>query len=855
MKRIFLLLAAVAVSMIMAADNVTSEQAEQIAIQFLNSHRPSGRKQIKMAKRQPLDVKIASDASAYYVFNVGAEDGYVVVSGSDLAPQVLAYSEKGAFGEEIVPPNMQAWLDGYADQIAYLERTDGKNEAPRLPVQRKAVSPLLTSKWGQGYPYNIKCPTHPTAGERCVTGCVATALAQVINYYKFPSQTKAVIPAYTSSSAPPGYSTPTCVVNMPAVGITSIDWNNMLDDYSNSSTVAQRNAVAELMLLCGQAVKMNYGISALEGGSGSDTRYDVAALQRYFGFDGTVRALDRNAFGTSEWENIIYEEIAAGRPVLYGGQSSGGGHAFVIDGCNNDGLFHVNWGWEGNCDAYFALSILNPHNNSGTGASSSDDGYSFGQNAVIGIQHGTEEILPELFTVYGIRNAGSSTFTRSSASEDFTGISILTTVYNMTGDIHSFYLGLALVDADENWVSTPFNMVSYGSQDYEHGGPYMFKDCAFGADLPNGDYYIIPVSASENSEIWEPCWRSNVYRIKAAIRGKKLTLTEPSVDLSATMQATGLAMVGESLSITAQITNNGSYFNDYVYLFEDGRQVGGRMFEAGEGQTSSFEIDYVPLSSGQKALTLATYDEDPLASYEKYEDRFLPFSDATVNIARYLSYSISVQNATNGIVAGGKVVAKVCVTNNGENYDNDVLLRLFKISGRDYSFIEKQSKPLTLTSGSTTTLDFEFDNLEAEQDYLLSFMYIKAGTGIDDGDYVLFSTKVSDLKLTLSASPNGGTISYMQEVTLTASKSNAEIYCTFDGTEPTQNDFFYDPPFYIDRNLTLKAKAFLDGYEPSETLTRTFQVKLDIAASRLPTERHLRKPATSMPRPSGLTIP
>lgn len=821
---------------------MTVEQAEQIAAQFLNQHQPSSRKQLRMAKRQPLDVKMVSDASAFYVFNVGTEDGYVIVSGSDMAPSVLAFSEKGAFSANDVPPNMQAWLDGYADQIAYLERTEGKNEAPRLSMQRNAVSPMIKSTWNQGYPYNIKCPVHPITGEQCVTGCVATAMAQVINYHKYPSQTKAVMPAYTSS-APSGYSSPTCVVNMPAIGITSIDWNNMLDSYtedaSGSETQVQKNAVAQLMLLCGQAVGMNYGGQG-ENGSGADMSYDVPALQRYFGFDQTVRVLARNAFTTQTWESLIYEELAASRPVLYGGQSVGGGHAFVVDGYDGNGLFHINWGWGGRQDGYFLLSVLNPYDNSGTGASGSKDGYSFGQEAVIGIQHGTEEIIPERFTVNNIKNTGSSIYSRPSTSENFTGINIQTTVLNETGDTHSFTLGLTLVDAEDNWATPVFAGVNYDSQDYGYGGPYTFNNCEFGANLPNGDYYIIPVCASENSERWEPCWRSNVYRIKATIHGNTLTLSSPSVSLNATMQITSRAIIGSPLSITAQITNNGSYFNDYVYLMEyDGSTekpitVGGRMLEVEEGQTISFDIDYVPLSSGNKALYLATYDEDFTASYDDWHDRYLRFAYKAANIERYLNYSISVENATGDIVSGNKVQANVSVINNGESYNNDVVLRLFKfVSNSGWLFVERSEiQHLVLSTGEAKTLTFEFDNLESEQEYLLSFIYFLGTDGIDDMEYKTFNTKVSDLKLTLSANPDGGTISYMQQVTLTASKPDAQIYCNFEGNEPTQNDFLYDPPFYIDRNLTLKAKAFLDGYEASETLTRTFLVKLNIEADR-----------------------
>ena len=796
------------------AGSITEEQARAKAQSFLQTRRPLLNGKRFAPTQTPTELRnVPTGKTALYVFNVGNNEGFVIVSSSDLVPHVLAYADRGTFDKESLPANMQSWLQGYADQIAYLERTEGKYEAPMLRVQRNAVNTLLNSTWHQDEPYNNKCPIDPSTGNRCVTGCMATAMAQVINYYKYPSQTKAVIPSYTTKEKQ---------ISMPEIGITAIDWNNMLDNYNSYATTAQKNAVAQLMLLCGQALKMDYdypesSITSL------DMPLEATALQRYFGYDQTVRALDRNAFSTNEWESLIYNEVAAGRPVLYNGVSSGGGHAFVVDGYDGNGLFHVNWGWNGKSDGYFALSILNPYNTSSIGASSSHDGYSFGQNVVVGIQHGTEEVIAERFMVDGIKNTGSSTYTRSSGSDDFTGIDIQPTVWNMTGDTHSFLLGLTLIDSDGEWLTEVFdNYIPIGNLGFQYGGSLNFENCTFGANLPDGVYYVIPVSGSENSNYWEPCWRSNVYRVKATISGNTLTLTEPSINLNATMQTASQNIVGESLHIAAQITNNGSYFNDYVYLLEDyiTNRVGGRMFEAKEGQTASFDIDYVPLSSGSKTLALATWDSEA--------GNYSIFAYTTVNVAKHLNYTISIENAANGVVSDSKVNARVNITNNGSSFDNDVMLRLFTFDENDAPvFVDSQQKYLTLANGMTKGVDFEIENLERNQSYLLSFIYKKADW-IDDGSYTSFTTIVP--QLTLTASPSSGIINYMQEVTLTASNPNAEIYCTFDGSEPTKDDFLYDPPLQIDHSLTMKAKAFLDCYEDSETLAREYQVKLDIAA-------------------------
>lgn len=807
MKKIFLLIAGVLVSIAMTADNVTIEQAEQIAAQFLNSHQSSARKPLQMAKRQPLDLKIASDATAYYVFNVGTENGYVIVSGSDLTPQVLAFSGKGSFKEETMPANMKTWLDGYADQIAYLENTKGKYQAPRQQVQRSAVDPLLTSTWGQGVPYNNMCPTDPSTGNRCVTGCVATALAQVINYHKYPSQTIAAIP---------GYTTETLGISMPQISITTIDWDNMLDSYSGSSTTAQKNAVAQLMLLCGQATVMDYNIASA-GGSGADMALDAKALQTYFGYDKTVRVLDRNAFSTITWESLIYDELAVGRPVLYGGLSTGGGHAFVVDGYDGNGLFHINWGWNGDSDSYFLLSVLNPYNNSAIGSSSSNDGFSFEQSAVVGIQHGSDNIIPERFTIYGISNTGNTSYTRSSSSTNFAGINIKMEGYNRSSDTHSFMLNLALVDIEDSVIGTIANSIDVGSVNFNYGGTLTFSDCSFGANLPDGEYYIVPVSQSENSTEWEPCWKSNVYRIKATISDNKLMLTEPSISLSGLIQATGSTKVGHTLPLKAQIVNSGSYFNNYIYLFVDGIRVGGRILEVEGNNMADFEIDFMPMTTGHKILHLA-YDDG---------ESYVPFAMGNVTVAEdnsKLDARVKITNSTDGILPENEAIVKVRVTNIGEDYDNNVRLVLYKKNPDDMQYygVDGQTQHLKIENGTTSTLNFEFANIESQQRYLLSFQYLKAGIWVYDSDRSVEFEQSNTIEL--SATPTSGEVLAGSYIILNAKPASAKVFYTLDGTEPSENSLVYDSPILIDRNLTINAFATKKNFEQSEMCTRTYTV-------------------------------
>lgn len=741
MKKTFLLILSLVAFFSASANDITTEQAESIARQFLTkgSRTQKGTTGMKMVRRQPLPLTSIYEAPAYYAFNIGSDDGYVVVSGSDLFPEVLAYSSMGSFNQEEIPSNMQAWLEGYAEQIAYLEQTEGRNQAPRLAAQHDAVSPLLSSSWGQDAPYNNNCPTHPRVNQKCLTGCVATAMAQVLNYHKYPSTTIAPIPAYT---------TYTNKINMPEIAPTTIDWENMLDEYSNSATTAQQNAVASLMLLCGQAVEMDYGISSIEGGSGARMALDAKALQKYFGYDKSVRSLERNAFSSAAWESMIYDELAAGRPVLYGGYSNYGGHAFVVDGYNDEGLFHINWGWDGCYDGYFLLSILNPYDESAS--SFSDKSFCFNQHAIVGIQHGSDESVPERFTVTRITNTGKSTYTRTSTSNNFTGIHIRPSFANITGDTHTFNLGLALYDSTDNqqallpfiYNGYQYTAINCGEVGDNKGGGFVFTNIYFGANMKDGEYYIVPVCKSGNSEEWESCWGANVYRIKATISGNTLSLSEPVQKLSGVITASGNPTVGKAVHLTASITNLGSYYNNNLYLVDGNWYSKVRCsFEAEEGATNTVDIDYTPTTSGNQNLYLVYVDGNNL----------VPFASVNLSVAKdnaNLAYTVTINNTVDGCLTENKVSVTVKITNqNSVVYDNNVRLGIYKYDKNDdmYHLVNNcKTQLLTLEGGKMTTLNYEFNDLEDGQKYLLSFNYLRSGVWIDKYGYAIFSTEFVD---------------------------------------------------------------------------------------------------------------
>ena len=316
------------------AQQVTQKAALKKAEQFLGKASLSRR-----APHKAPQLTLANNRDEFYVFNDKANGGYVIVSGEERMPDVLAYSYDSRFDADNLPCNMKAWLEGYAEQVKYL-RTHPEASVRRTTTERENVDPMLTCWFSQDYPYKAKCPE--LDGMLCPTGCVATAMAQIMYYWKWPKQTTDDIP---------GYKTSTHNIEMPAIPVTTIDWDNMLGRYGNGYTEEQADAISTLMQLCGTSVYMDYSPS----GSGASL-YDAArAFRKYFDYDDMVEYISRDDYKTEDWEQLIYDMLKSKRPVLYEGYGDGGGHAFVLDGYK-DGYFHVNWGWGGE-ETYVLMTL------------------------------------------------------------------------------------------------------------------------------------------------------------------------------------------------------------------------------------------------------------------------------------------------------------------------------------------------------------------------------------------------------------------------------------------------------------------------------------------------------------------
>lgn len=435
-----------------------------------------GQKAMTKVRKQGGKAEMNLSQQSYYVFPNANSKGFTIVSGDDRLPEIVGYSSQGSYDENNLPEGFVSFMKAY--QNLYNKVNLGDAEALKNLAEIKAwrnkialkknaalsnsnasshanasasaetssaVAPLLGNiEWDQTSPYNNMCPKYDSV-HVAATGCVATAMAQVMAYYKYPKQLKADIPGYVNRWNGIPMEIPTITQEE---GI--YDWDNMLPKYNKeaNATQQQKDAVAKLMYHCGAAVRMSYGPE-------SGAAVSSSKLAKYFGYDADLMMdLSRSSFTLDKWMQIIDTELAAGRPVLYGGQSSDNGHQFICDGKDENGLYHINWGWSGNQNAYFDLSILNPEKG-GTGSGSAADGFNRYCTMTIGIapDNGVVDTplaqIPSI-SVYEADYVVITKGTRKSKSDKFEFTQQVTFV-NQVKQAFKGFLGLGILQKDGSY--------------------------------------------------------------------------------------------------------------------------------------------------------------------------------------------------------------------------------------------------------------------------------------------------------------------------------------------------------------------------------------------------------------------
>ena len=593
---------------------------------------------------------------------------------------------------------------------------------------RTPIRPLLHSIWGQGEPFNYYLPFTLTTTDNngvtrawhAKTGCVATAMAQVMYYHKWPARTTQTIPAYTSSTTKNGK---TLTFDRPAMPVTALNWDAMKNAYNTTdSTQASGQAVAKLMECCDQALEMQFYASS----SSAQTSEIPAALISYFDYDATARYVKRISYTTTEWENLLYSELQAKRPVVYRGHKNPGGHAFVCDGCDANGLFHINWGWNSQSNGYFLLRDLNP-DAQGIGGSDGECGYIYDQGMAIGIKpnNGGVNAINVMFYEMEITSTNG---TRTSSGTDFS-VGVKGRFLNNTPYDEIFDYGWGLYQG-----TTLKSVLSQSSRTSSlHPNYYITveRTLSFGSGLSNGTYELRPIFKEQNQSTWKVCEGGMSNYVTAIISGNNCTFeangtkADPNYVIN-NVTFGGTLNTGKQVNVTASVTNKGKSLDNIIYMFVNGVKTTSALTDLEENQTGDLTFHFTPTTAGTKTVTFSLNENgtSPLAT-----------RTVTINIMpeATLATSNKVLNITNGAVTNyinsNMYSVETTFTNNGTTaYNEEVTLRLYRVSnGTSGSNVQDVTLPLQLAAGQSKVVRFDCDNVVDGEKYFAWVYYYSAG--------------------------------------------------------------------------------------------------------------------------------
>lgn len=586
------------------AEQINQSKASAIAQNFLSKINTSITTQSNNRLTLAYTAKSVSNPTqnCFYVFNKGIKDGFIIVAADDcVLTEVLGYCNYGEYDNNNLPANFKWWIDQYQREIDYAIK-NGLSTTSTIQPFATSVSPLLGNiAWNQGDPYNLLCPTLTNASgetERTVTGCVATATAQVMRYYKWPAK------GTGSNSYTWEKGGKTLSVDFSK---STYDWDNMTETYNSNSSTTEKNAVAKLMYDCGVSCNMEYNLSSA-GGSAASAYDQVEGLYNYFGYDLGMEHLTRDYYKLTDWNSIIKNEIDNSRPILYRGTGSGGGHAFIIDGYNASGYFHFNWGWGGSSDGYFVTTALNPGE---LGIGGGAGGYNYNQGMTIGIQPAQASSTETIeMTNDGLQISGDAT----------NGFKIIISkLANRNWIAATFDLGLFVESSTgvtkilQLYSNTTLNPLYYYN-------PISVSTSTFGSYFADGTYKVYLGIKASNLSSWEeiPTLIGSAKYVYVTISGGAvINVTYDQASLP------NLSVVGYELNdkiyanrvatISTTVKNSGSeYLGDMAIVFADANgnilaNSGLLMTDILEGETKEllFEYSMISLAEGV-SITTAT---------------------------------------------------------------------------------------------------------------------------------------------------------------------------------------------------------------------------------------------------------
>lgn len=553
MKRTTTILIAICVSALFANGKQISQNA---ALSAARKYSRTG--QVAPAKNLRSD---KTNNAPYYAFNL--EQGYVIVSGDDEMTELVGYAENGFFDAENVPPQMQLWLDGYAEYVAAVQ--SGKAKARKILLSDSpsvVVEPLVTTKWNQDAPFNNFAPEYTddnNTTQRCATGCAATAMAQIMKFHNWPEQG---VGHYSYEHQSFGTISSDFSKHV-------YDWTNMIDRYNNGEySNVQADAVALLMKDCGVSLNMNYGPV-----SGASIYSYTPAFKNYFRYSS--RTVNRSGCETAEFTRIITDELQEGRPIIYCGTGEDGGHAFVVDGYDTNYFLHVNWGWGGYSDGYFDMNYMDP---AGLGIGGGSGAFKWNQGIVLArpLKDGVEpyEFIQQLcFVLFNDVQGGIFCKQEMPANKGDDVTILLRNTANLSGE--SFFGSLNVGVFDDSGA-----LVTMGNEERlenNNGELLEFQSGRlYSVDLPmtlntagiaDGNY-IVRAMSKANGNVWRKFASTDCLNMTVADGKVSLVSPTPNISLTGIGSYNGNVYKGNPFSVNITIHNGSSIPADGSILFK-----------------------------------------------------------------------------------------------------------------------------------------------------------------------------------------------------------------------------------------------------------------------------------------------
>lgn len=525
---------------IIYAKHVPESEARKVGYTFLSKRansQLSNESSLNLVYQEKYNKNVLEKTKSltlFYIFN-SSNNEFVIVSGDDCVLPILGYSKEKQFNPDSIPYSTKKWLEDYIFQIRYvIDNELSQNNSLKIEwetlkegkvtdnIEKSSVLPLVQTKWNQNPYYNDLCPPNT------VTGCVATAMAQIMKYWNFPN----------NGSGFHSYNHPTLGTISANFGGTTYQWGSM-PNIVNSSNYS----VATLMYHCGVSVDMQYG-AVSTGGSSAQTLDVENALKNYFGYKTTVDGVSRINYTEIAWTNLIKSELNASRPIQYAATGNGGGHSFVCDGYDNNDMFHFNWGWGGNSDGYFQINLLNP---SALGTGGGTGGFYSNHRAIVGIEPPSNYQSFSL-SLYANVTPSSSTIYYGNAFNINTNIANTgTNTFNGDYTVAIFDQSLNFID----YVQTLSGTTLQGNSTYSSN--LIFSTSGILGMLPGTYYACVFYRPTGGNWIQVPNYNSFTNMIQ-------LNVINPNdIELNSQMTISpSVLTVGQSASINLNIVNDGN---------------------------------------------------------------------------------------------------------------------------------------------------------------------------------------------------------------------------------------------------------------------------------------------------------